>query len=190
MAWTFLAILAVAMLVSTLIRPLDWLRAPGTEDPSVGQALPWLELAPLTGDATAVALKDLRGRVTVLNFWGTWCPPCRTEFPHLVDLYEQHRSNDGFLMLAVSCPRTSTTELEELRKATQEFIAQRETDMPTYVDPAMFTQEALNTVAALQGYPMTVIFDRHGTIRGIWRGYSPADTPQVEKLVAELLTET
>lgn len=189
-AWTLLAIMAATMLVFTIFRPLDLLRTDGVEDPAVGLSLPWLQLDPLTGDSQPIDLQGLKGRVTLLNFWGTWCPPCRREFPHLVELYEQHREDEDFQLLAVSCPGQGTDDVEALREATQQFVTHHETSMPTYTDPTSATQQAVNNVVGLQGIPMTIVFDRHGTIRGVWRGYSAADVPRIQKLVAQLLAES
>jgi len=189
-AWTLLAIMAGAMLIFTIFRPLDLLRTTGVEDPAVGLPLPLLQLDPLTGDGKPMDLQATKGRVTLLNFWGTWCPPCRREFPHIVELYNQHEDNKDFLLLAVSCPGQGTEDMDELREATQQFLGHHETTMPTYADPESATQFAVNAVVGLQGIPTTIVLDRSGTIRGVWRGYSPADVPRIKKLVAQLLAET
>src|SRR5437016_6034197 len=73
------------------------------EHEGVGQPLPVLELAPLTGASEGLSLEKLRGKVALVNFWGTWCPPCNAEFPHMVELWDEFRGNGQFAMVSVSC---------------------------------------------------------------------------------------
>ena len=75
----------------------------GTHHPAVGRKLPQLELKPLTGDGRPVSLEDLKGRVTLIDFWGTWCPPCAEELPHIAALATRFSGQLDFQVLAVSC---------------------------------------------------------------------------------------
>lgn len=163
-------------------RPPDY-----TSDNGVGKRLPALELEPLTGDGKPVTLEKLAGRVAVINFWGTWCPPCRDEFPEIARLYDALRDNPGACVLAVSCGPGGEEDPKALRRETTEFVAQSGYEMPTYSDPNETTRAAFDQVAGLRVFPTTCVIDREGLIRGVWRGYSPGVTREIKGLVEELL---
>ncbi|MDO8598068.1 MAG: TlpA disulfide reductase family protein [Sulfuricaulis sp.] len=78
-----------------------WLRAPATDTASGGMALEF-KLPDLAG--TPRSLSEWRGQVVVLNFWATWCPPCREEIPLFIDLQKRH-GRDGLQFLGVAIDR-------------------------------------------------------------------------------------
>lgn len=153
------------------------------------RSLTALHLEPLTGDAPLVQLADLPGEVTVINFWGTWCPPCREEFPHIVELYKKYQGRSDFRLLSVSCrgDAEEDSNLAELRESTEAFLKQRDAEMPTYVDLRGVTRHALNEAIGFQGYPTTLILDRRGVIRGHWVGYQPGMEISIAGAINRLL---
>ncbi len=162
----------------------------GIHHPAVGKHLPSLDLKPLTGDGKPVALGDLEGRVTVIDFWGTWCPPCRDEFPHIAALATQFRDRPDFQVLAVSCGG-GEEDFALIADETKAFLESYKIDLPTYKDPGEYSRRAVGIVAGVEGfrgYPTTLVLDRQGIIRGVWFGYRAGYEQQIEKLVAELLT--
>ncbi len=161
------------------------------EGPGIGQKLQYLRLQPLTGGARQVLLEDLDGQVTLLNYWGTWCPPCVREFPHLIELAEHFGDRDDFLFLPVSCGGGSDQQLDELRSATEAFLRARGVDLPVYADQNAESRRALAVLFAPEefAYPTTVVLDRDGRIRGSWIGYSPRYVDEMRAIVAELLAE-
>ncbi|HEX3869141.1 MAG TPA: TlpA disulfide reductase family protein [Pirellulales bacterium] len=183
MARNALSILVVAGVV--LVAVVLWNR------PTNLGPLPDVELQHLTGASKSVTLADVRGKVTILNFWGTWCPPCRDEFPHIVDLYRAFGDRPDFRLLAVSCDGEHDDDVDALKHATSQFLHQQGTsDFPTYVDRARITREALARVGAFQGvYPTTLIVDRKGIIRGTWVGYRPGAEVAMHSLIGKLLAE-
>ena len=151
-----------------------------------GQGLSQLDLQPLVGVQRSVTLGDLTGRVVLLNFWGTWCPPCRVEFPHLVAIREKFRDQTAFKFLSVSCPPPGErVDLEKLRYKTNFFLQQFNVEMPIYADPDLISHNAVG----LEGYPTTLIIDRRGAIRRVWTGYMPGYEVEMEELVSKLLEE-
>ena len=83
----------------------------------------------------AVATHDLEGHVTLLNFWGTWCPPCVAEFPHLSELAEKFAANPKFRFYPVSCGGGgSDAVLNELRSETEAFLRTHQSELATYAD--------------------------------------------------------
>ena len=154
----------------------------------VGSPLARLELQPLTGGGTPLTLADLRGKVVVLNFWGTWCPPCRAELPEIADIYKKWRDTADFKLLAVSCGGPGEDEeIEALRKQTAALLKDMHIDMPTYADTDQVTRDAVAAAVGLQGYPTTVVLDRRGVVRGVAVG--PVTEYRVDDVVAQLLKE-
>ena len=83
--------LAVAVGLAAMYLAFGAVRWPlGATSLAVGRPLGTLELEGLTGADERVTLQDLDGKVALVNFWGTWCPPCVEEFPHLVRLAERY----------------------------------------------------------------------------------------------------
>ncbi|HTQ40213.1 MAG TPA: TlpA disulfide reductase family protein [Pirellulales bacterium] len=159
--------------------------------PGVSQPLPALELQPLTGATEGVSLEALRGKVTLINYWGPWCGYCVEEFPHLVELWDKNRGNPEFAFISVSSGGHAQENVLELKDETEKFLKSREATFPTYVDPDGANRQVLASVADMRGfvYPTTVLLDRRGVIRALWFGYEPGYSEQMEQLVSQLLTE-
>jgi len=96
-------------------------------------------------------LSDLRGKVVVLNFWATWCPPCVEETPGLIELNQRIASRNG-VVLGVS--------VDEDENAYQQFLEQHKIDFLTSRDPSKKSAQDYGTVM----YPETYIIDRRGKI--------------------------
>jgi len=186
--WTVLAMLVLCFFVLIQFRPFES-RDPA-EQAGVGEKLPQLRLRPLDGNDKTVALSDMAGRVVLLNFWGTWCPPCREELPHIAALYREFRSRPAFELLAVSCEEDGTENLASLRQATEGFLKQQRIDVPVYTDRGGVTRAAVRQVVGFAGYPTTLVLDRQGCVRGVWSGYRPGMEDQMRELVARLLEES
>jgi cytochrome c biogenesis protein CcmG, thiol:disulfide interchange protein DsbE len=166
-----------------------WPRDESANQLGVGAKLPNLQLEPLTGDDQPVRLRDLAGKVVLLDFWGTWCPPCRAEIPHIAELRKQFRDEPDFRLLAVSC-RDQTDDPESLRPDTEAFLDGHKLDLPTYADPGFYTRLQLDKIDAFDSsYPTTLLLDRESVIRAIWVGYSPETVEQMGKKIAKLLAE-
>jgi peroxiredoxin len=95
-------------------------------------------------------LQDLKGKVVLLNFWATWCPPCRKEMPDLESLYKQFQAQ-GLLVLGVS-----DDDPEKVR----EFVQRQGTTYPVLLDPG----SRVNHLLQIEGIPKTFVFDREGKI--------------------------
>jgi thiol-disulfide isomerase/thioredoxin len=162
----------------------------GSLDQAVGKRLEAASLAPLTGAAKPLELADLRGKVTLINFWGTWCPPCQQEFPELYKLRQSLRREPQFQFVSVSCAFDEQGEAT-LAEDTEKFLRHQQADLPTYRDPFGKTQLAVAAAAGMESlaYPTTVVLDGSGTIRGLWRGYARGDETQMHALATALLHE-
>jgi len=100
--------------------------------------------------ATTVHLASYRGRVVLLNFWATWCPPCIQEMPALIQLHHEHPE---LAIVAVS--------IDEDPEAYSRFLLRRHVDLITVRDPAQKAAQLFHT----DGWPETYIIDRNGVIR-------------------------
>jgi len=95
-------------------------------------------------------LRQLRGKVVLVNFWATWCPPCRKELPDLEALYRRFGSR-GFVILAISD--------EDLAKV-KPFVAQQKLSYPVLLDPGRKVNEMFDVV----GIPKSFVYDREGKL--------------------------
>jgi peroxiredoxin len=96
-------------------------------------------------------LKDLKGKVVLVNFWATWCPPCQKEMPDLEALYNQYK-DQGFVILAFS-------EDDEMPKVAP-FIAERKITYPILLDPG----QKIGNQFEVNGIPKSFIYNREGKL--------------------------
>ena len=188
-AWvlTFCAAAVIAFAGGSIPRGPS--RDSGTEESAVGHALPDLRLEPLTGGGQPVRPANLAGKVVLLDFWGTWCPPCRAELPHLAALADNYRDRADFQLLAVSCGQ-GDDDPQSLAADTQEFLKDQKLDIATYFDPNSYTRREATKIGAFEGaFPNTLVLDRQGVIRGMWVGVGPETERQIGQLIAKLLAE-
>jgi peroxiredoxin len=101
-------------------------------------------------DGKTYTLDGLRGKVVLLNFWATWCPPCRREMPDMEKLYQRF-SSKGLVVLAVS---------DEKRETVEEFLAKQNYTFPVLLDAG----RTVNTAFGIEGIPNSFLFDRNGKL--------------------------
>lgn len=136
----------------------------------VGQSAPQFQLSNLAGET--VSLDDFSGNVVVLNFWATWCPPCRAEMPGIQSVYETHQG-DGVTVIAINAQ-----ENIDLVSSFQEEFA---LTFPVLLDS---NGQAMNLYQA-HSLPTTIILDRNGVVRHIQSG--PITAVQLETIISSLL---
>ncbi len=149
-SWMKAALLAVAAVVAIqmLVRPAD----PGGRGAG-GVAAPKLVLPAL--DGRPVDLASLRGKVVAVNFWATWCGPCRLEMPGLAEVWSENRDH-CFELLGVA----EESGREDVLRAASSI------PYPILLDERA---EALESWG-VQGYPITVVVDAEGKVRQTFRG--------------------
>ena len=123
-----------------------------------------------------VALADLQGEVVMVNFWATWCGPCREEMPHLEALYQRY-SDLGFTLLGVN--------VEEDSSGADEFLEETPVTFPILFDPENAVSQLYDVVAM----PSTVLIDRSGNMRFIHHGYKPGYENDYQTQIRALLRE-
>ena len=127
-------------------------------------------------DGPNLRLQEQRGRVVMINFWATWCGPCRVEMPHLSKLYEKYRGS-GFTVLAVNID-------EDPQKAAS-LAKQLGMRFPVLLD----TEKKVSRLYDLSTMPSTVLVDRDGRVRFVHRGYRDGYEDTYDKQIRELLRE-
>jgi len=122
-----------------------------------------VDTAPFTAaDGSEMTLEAFRGQVVVLNFWATWCPPCRKEMP-MLDALNRDLGGDDFQVVTVATGRNSPAAMRRF------FEEAKIETLPLHNDPTM----AMARGMAVLGLPVTVILDREG--REIARMQGEAD---------------
>jgi peroxiredoxin len=95
-------------------------------------------------------LRDLKGKVVLVNFWATWCPPCRKEMPDLQALYDRYK-DQGFVVVSIS---------DEEAAKVQPFIAERKITYPVLLDPG----RKINDLFQVEGIPKSFVYNREGKL--------------------------
>ncbi len=147
-------------------------KAAGIEE---GKPAPPITAVLLNGKA--FSSESLKGQVIVINFWATWCPPCRQEMPAFHSYFEKHK-DQGLHMIAVSQDEDSDDPIvrEVMRNYSFDAALERNTRHKGY--------------GRIWRLPLTFVIDRKGILRKDgWFGQAGIDEAQLEKIVTPLLEE-
>jgi thiol-disulfide isomerase/thioredoxin len=138
---------------------------------------------PVTGPdlmepARTLSLDDVTGKVVVINVWGQWCGPCRTEVSQLQKVYDADRA-DGVALLGI--------DVRDNRQAAQDFITDRHVTFPSIYDPAMRTMIAFGGKYPTTVIPSTLVLDRRHRVAAVFLRELLAEDllPVVRRLAAE-----
>jgi peroxiredoxin len=172
-----LLIMLAGMVILAIVFVIVWLQSAKYEPLVVGKPAPDFALSDLSDKP--YRLSDFRGKVVFLNFWATWCKPCREEMPSMEILYKNFEK-DGLVVLAVSIDRVTTT------KDIPPFVKGMNLTFPVLVDSWGQTDKPYKRM----GVPETFIIDQQGVIREIVIG--PRDWTRLDSLpvVTKLLNVT
>ena len=126
-------------------------------------------------DGKTLALSELKGKIVVVNFWATWCPPCRAEIPDFVEVYEQNRAK-GLEIVGVSVDEMTPQQLRP-------FVDKNKMSYPV----ALVTDKILRDYGPISAIPTTFIIDKKGIIRHAEEGMMDKQTLTTlfQKLSAE-----
>ena len=114
-------------------------------------------------EGNTVRLSDFEGKVIILDFWATWCPPCVQEMPHFVELYEKYR-DDGFQMIGIAL---SSGSAKDIKKFTTEHGI-------NYLI-LMGNREVARKYGGIRAIPTTFLIDRQRRILKRYIGYRPKE---------------
>jgi peroxiredoxin len=154
--------------ITTLVASLAW-AAQTLSGPAPGFTLQ-------SRDGAQVSLASQKGNVVMVNFWASWCVPCRQEMPHLQALYDRYNSL-GFELLAVNVE----SDLDDARK----WLEETPVTFPVLFDPKNEVSKQYKVISM----PSTVLIGRDGTMRFIHHGYKPGYENEYQTQVRALLRE-
>lgn len=164
----FKSILSILLLLGACIFSTDSYAV------SNGQISPDFTLSSSTKQNTRLA--ELRGQVVMLNFWATWCNPCRVEIPHLQKLYAQYK-DIGFTILGVSIDNNKIKAAKMAKDLGAKF-------------PILFdNKQKVSKLYSIKTMPFTILIDRDGKVRHLFQGYKPGYEEKYRKAIRQLLRE-
>jgi thiol-disulfide isomerase/thioredoxin len=172
----FVIILAAVLVTSAAGVPLDEV---AQDFFSLGfsvarETLPSINFALEDLDGVRRQLTDYRGSIVFLNFWATWCGPCRMEIPSMQVLYDRYKA-EGLEIVAVN--------LAERKNTVAAFAAEYGMTFPVLLDSA----SQAGSLYGARSIPTSYILDREGNILGMFVGAREWDTPEVNALFEKLL---
>lgn len=140
----------------------------------VGNPAPAFELPVFGAESRHIALESLRGKVVLLDFWASWCGPCRESFP----LYEKLRGElpaQDFALLAIN--------LDEMAEGPAAFLDEHPVSYTSLADPAGDVAKKFGLV----GMPTSFVIDRDGIVRSRHTGFKPQDIDALRGEIRELI---
>ena len=146
------------------------------EAAQIGKLAPEFALNDVNGGK--VTLSEYKGKVILVNFWATFCGPCKAEMPSLNNLFLAFR-NDGFIVLAIST--------DDSEKPVQSFIRKKGIAFPVLLDK---DQDVYFDKYGVIGLPTSFLIDRDGLIREKFLGDRPWDAPEMKKKIEVLLSKS
>ncbi|MBA2485591.1 MAG: TlpA family protein disulfide reductase [Nitrospira sp.] len=160
-------VVLVAATILAVMFVVVWLQSSKYEPLLVGKVAPDFQLPDLNDKQ--LRLSDYRGKVVFLNFWATWCKPCREEMPSMEVLYKNFEK-DGLVILAISIDRVTTT------KEIPPFVKGLNLTFPVLIDSWGQTDKRYK----LMGVPETYIIDQQGILRD--KVIGPRDWTRLDNL--------
>lgn len=142
--------------------------------PSAGSIAPGFTLKSNSGKN--LKLGDFRGQVVMINFWATWCGPCRQEMPHLNRLHERYRKA-GFVLLGVN--------IDDQPKAARDMAQRLGVVFPVLFD----TDKRVSRLYDVAAMPSSLLIDRDGRVRYVHLGYRSGYEIQYDTQIRELLKQ-
>ena len=139
-----------------------------------GRSAPDFALKSASGEN--LRLSEYRGNVVMINFWATWCGPCRQEMPLLDDLYNRYQ-RVGFSLLGVNIDDDSRRAMRMVEELGVSF-------------PVLFdADKEVSKLYQVEAMPVTMLLDREGTVRHVHHGYKPGYEEQYLTEIRSLLRE-
>lgn len=142
-----------------------------------GQAMPACALSSLA-DNKAMDLSQLKGKVTYVDFWASWCVPCAKSFPFMNEMHQQLK-DQGLQIVAVN--------LDENLDDAKAFLAKYPAEFTVLADAS--TDKKCAKDYAVKAMPSSYIIDKNGTVHHVHLGFKAGEAQEIRQLVEKLLTE-
>jgi len=159
---------------ATAIRPASPKRAlPRPQSKLIEDSpFPPLEFTDLDGKTHNI--KDYRGKVVIIDFWATWCGPCRAATPYLLEVYEKFKDK-GLVIFGIS--------LDTSRKELTDYLEEHKIPWPQYFDGLGWQNKIWQQIGG-NAIPLIIVIDQQGIVR-----HSGISAPEIEQAVSRLLAE-
>lgn len=141
----------------------------------IGSEAPEFELETLTGEK--VTLDQFEGKVVLLNFWATWCPPCKKEIPALDEMYSEHKSG-GLEVVGIALNSGTPEKI-------QQFVNNNDMNYHILTGEQKYTMNLAKKYDNITGIPTSFVIDRDGVVRHKWVG--PRSQEQFMKVINKYL---
>lgn len=148
--------------------------APWEIEDLMGKEMPSFSLMDMSGKT--VSQDTFRGKVLLINFWATWCAPCKVEMPSLNNLFRRLRDR-GLMVLAIS--------VDDSDEAVHKFLKETPLDFPVLRDPQIDVSMKYKVYA----YPTTFLVDKRGLIKKNYMGESDWLDDEIVKIIEELIED-
>jgi cytochrome c biogenesis protein CcmG/thiol:disulfide interchange protein DsbE len=181
--------LVITVLAMVLLRPHS-LSSAGQDSPAIGKTAPRLDLVRLTDQPLMDPVENVaEGKVTLLHFWGTWCGPCRMEYPHLSESVDRLGARSEFEFVSISCESDSYETFDGLRQKTDDYFDSEGIECSAFADARGITRRSAAERLERNSmfYPTSILVGADGKIAGVWEGYTPESVDQMDVLIEQLL---
>jgi thiol-disulfide isomerase/thioredoxin len=155
--------------------------------PAVGRQVGPVPLEPIAADDRPAP--TLSGRVTLLNFWGTWCPPCRRELPGLARIASSLSGDRCFQLVAVSCGPGGPDDREEIAADTARFLERERIAIDAWCDPSGMVRRLFADGYGFDAFPTTYLIGPDARVRRVWSGYRSRDEAEIAAAVVAALKD-
>lgn len=129
------------------------------------------------GAGQKISPEDIKGKVLFVNFWASWCPPCKEEMPSIESLFREMSGNGNFKMVTIL--------YKDSYRDGVDYVKQNDYTIPVYTDDGSLAARAFGVT----GVPETYILDKKGQVRKRVLGPAEWDSPEAKDLIRSLLAE-
>ena len=162
------------ILLSSLVALIVVVPTPLEAAPRLGQSAPSFHITTTSGQS--VTLENYRGSVLVVDFFATWCQPCRQSIPHLIEMKQKY-GKQGFQVLGLSAD-------EEGERRVMAFADEFHINYPLAV-----AGDTVTTDFGVRSVPVMFVIDKKGILADVYRGYSDEKGRGLEGVIKRLLAE-
>lgn len=155
--------------------------------PAVGRTVGGLPLVSLADGGRPAP--TFIGKVTLLNFWGPWCPPCRRELPGLVRLAGRLGNQPAFQLVAISCGGGVPENMAELAESTAQLLAAERLSLEAWADPDGRARQIAAATLGFSAFPTTYLVGPDATVRQVWVGYRSRDEADMARALVAILKQ-